>query len=210
MPQKKSASVSLKSTGLPSHSLSISQTRNLHEWFHWLPAIILPSLQQCFLKYACPTFPHHLPNSNGCPLLLPLFSSASSLLLSLLPATPLYLQLTQFPGLIHTADFRQTVEQQIDWQTDRHKGHTNKLARMPLLCPLLCPPTSFLREWTHHSPPPSEKRSSDSLFLWPQTRAHTHSHISTYTNPPALTQTHLLFGLKREKWRLIYCLADML
>lgn len=84
-----------------SHSLPISQTTDLHDWFYSLPAIILPFLQQCFLKYACPTFPHHLPNSNGCPWLSPLFSSASSPFLPLLNATLLYLRLTQFPGLIH-------------------------------------------------------------------------------------------------------------
>lgn len=72
----------------PSHSLSISQTGDVHEWFILLPAIILPflslslSLQPCFLKYACPTFffPTTLQNSNACPSLVPVSPLPSSAL----------------------------------------------------------------------------------------------------------------------------------
>lgn len=74
-------------------------------------------------------FVHHFQKSNGCPLLLPLFSSA----------TLLYLWLTQFPGRIHPAVWR--LEQGNVLQTDRHNRHTSQLALMPLLCPVECPPT---------------------------------------------------------------------
>lgn len=75
-----------------------------------------------------------LQKSNGCPLLLPMFSSA----------TLLYLWLTQFPGWIHPAVWR--LEQgnvlQTDGQTEKH---TSQRAYVPLLCPLECPPTPITR-----------------------------------------------------------------
>lgn len=94
--------LSLKSTVSPSHS--ISQSRDLHEWFYSQPAIILPSLSSsAFLNMHALHFPTtfqiqmDVPCSRLCSLLpLPLF-------LLLLSATLLYLWLTQFPGLIHPA-----------------------------------------------------------------------------------------------------------
>lgn len=158
--------------------------RDLHEWFYSLPAIILPSLQQCFLKYACPTFPHHLPNSNGCPLLSPPFSSASSPLLLLLSATLLYLWLTQFPGLIHPVVSRQTVEQQTDWLTDRHKAH-QRAGIDAYAVP------------TH----PFARMNPSLSASWCQTQIRFFVFAAPDTNmlpPPALPQHHLLFGLKTE------------
>lgn len=187
--------ISLKSTVSPSHSLSISQTRDLHEWFYSLPAIILPSLQQCFLKYACPTFPHHLPNSNGCPLLSPLFSSASSPILPLLSATLLYLWLTQFPGLIHPAVLRQAVERQTDWQTDTKGTPTS---RHGCLC---C---------AHYSahPPLYENNPSLSASL-----CQTRLGFFVFMAPDARTRTRTrtIYSLVcRENRRLIHCLTDSL
>lgn len=82
-----------------------------------LPAIILPSLQQCFLKYACPTFPQHLPKFKWMSTALAsiLFSLLSPPASALLPATPMYLWLTQFPG------FDPYCGVEADG-SDRHKG----------------------------------------------------------------------------------------
>lgn len=71
------------------------------------------------------------------------------------------------------------------WLTDRQtQRHINKLAWMPLLCPLLCPPTPS-RVWTHHSPPPCAKPSSLSLRL--QTRTHTHIHYPSCSSTTPFT-----------------------
>ena len=87
------------------------------------------------------------------PALASLFSSTSSLLLRLLSAIPLYLWLTQFPGLIHPAVVRQPMERQTDWQTQRH---IHKLAWIPMLCP----PTQV-------------------LCLHSSTHTHTHTHTQS-------------------------------
>lgn len=82
-------------------------------------------------------FSSTLQKSNGCPLLSPMFSSA----------TRLYLWLTQFPGWIHAA-VRETGagERLADRQTDRQtQKHTRQRAYMPLRCPLECPPTPITR-----------------------------------------------------------------
>lgn len=197
---KNSLSISLKSTVSLSFFLSISQTRDLHEWFYSLPAIILPSLQQCFLKYACPTFPHHLPNSNGCPLLSPLFSSASSALLS---ATLLCLWLTQFPGLIHTAVLRQTVERQTDWQTDRHKG-TSTSWHGCLCCARYCAHPPF----TRMNPSFSASLCQTQLRFFVFTAPDTHTH--TYTLPLLLLHNIIYCLVWRENRRLIHFLTDLL
>lgn len=89
--------------------------------------------------------------------------------------------------------------------TDRHKRHTNMLASMPQLCPLLCPPTPlfFARMNPSLSAFLCQTQLRFFVFMAPDTR---NTHTQT---PPAPLQNHLLFGLKRENRRLIHCLTDM-
>lgn len=199
----------------PSHSLSFSQTIDLHEWFYSLQAIILPSLLQCFLKYACPTFPNHLPNSNGCPLLLPLFVSASSPhpasapIMPLLPSCLCSLQLLficgwpNFQGLIHPAVFRQTEELQIDWLTDRQAGID--ASAEPITVPK--PP----HRQNNSSPYVAlcQTRLCFFVFKAPDMLAYTHAHAHAQAHAQTQTQTHthmppappgcyLQFGLMRD------------
>lgn len=95
------------------------------------------TLEPCFLKYACPTFfsPTTLQNSNECPSLVPLFSSA---FLCFICGWPNF----QVGSILQFGDWRGRMS---SIETDRHKRHTSQLAWMPLLCPLECPPTPITR-----------------------------------------------------------------
>lgn len=101
------------------------------------PLFLSLTLQPCFLKYACPTFfsPTTLQNSNGCPSLVPLFSSA---FLCFICGWPNF----QVGSIMQFGDWRGRMS---SIETDRHKRHTSQLAWMPLLCPLECPPTPITR-----------------------------------------------------------------
>lgn len=192
-------------------SLIPSQTKDLHEWFYSLPAIIPPSLSvsvsrslssSAFLNMHALHFSTTFQIQMDVPCSLsysPLPSSTTA------SATPLYLSLTQFSGLIHPVVLRQSAEEQTDRQAAREnvrqtQSSINWLASMPLLCPLLCPPT-LLQEWTHHSPPPGAKPRYAPLS-W---------RLQTHTLPLLLLSQKPFHNLERgENWRLSLGFTDLL
>lgn len=110
--------------------------------------------------------------------------------LPLLCATPLYLWLTQFPGLIHPAVLRQTVERQpwlTDWQTDT-KAH-QQAGTDASAVPITVPTHPFARM----------NPSLSASWCQIQIRFFVFPAPDTHATPPAPSQHHLLFGLKREK-----------
>lgn len=164
-------------------------------------------LQQRFLfffKYACPTFPHHLLNPNGCPP-----APASVLLQTPLPSRlplppPLlsttayfffYLQLTQFPGLIHRAVLQAHCKggRQADGQTDTI-GIASSWQRW-LCCAHQSAHTSPFTRITHRSPPPRAKPGAASLssrvqtheFILIDPRTHTHTQDSSLSLAGSVT-----------------------
>lgn len=173
-----------------SHCFSISLTRDLHEWFSHCQLLYSPLSSSAFLNMHALHFPTTFQIQMDVPCSPLLFSSSSSPLLPLLSATPLYLWLTQFSGLIHPAVLRQTVERQTDWQIDT-KAH-QQAGMDASTVPITVPTHPFARM----NPSLSAYLCQTQLRFFVFTAPDTHTYIH-YT-PPAPPQHHLLFGLRRE------------